>query len=118
MTMPVFQPAHLPSADGTTLTMKPRIRQTQFGDAYVQRKPDGLNFMLEVWQVAWAALPAADAKAITDFFVARGGWQTFRWTAPGSSLQKVYLCPEWSDQFITGLVAVSASFQECIDWSP
>jgi phage-related protein len=115
MPVPVFIPP-VPPTVGTSLTMRPRVRVAQFGDGYSQRTADGLNAQPQVWSVSWSPVTQANADTITDFLAARGGVQAFRWTPPGHTTQRVFICREWTvEPRGAQLVDVSATFVEVFD---
>ena len=115
MPAPVFTPP-VPPTVGTTQTVRPRVFVAQFGDGYSQRTAAGLNAQPQIWTVSWSPVTQTHADTITNFLAARGGVQAFRWTPPGQTTQRVFVCREWT---VTPrgaqLVDISASFVEVFD---
>lgn len=84
-----FVPARKPSLGGKQKTDF-RVKTAGFGDGYVQRAADGINAATVSWELIWSALLPSEATAIRDFFLARGGWQSFLYTVPGD-IQRRYI---------------------------
>jgi phage-related protein len=79
-----------------TEASKPRVRKTQFGDGYEQRVAFGLNTNPKEWSLTFAERTDAERDAIETFFDARGGTESFDWTAPGGAAGK-FVCEEWQN---------------------
>src|SRR5262249_17439905 len=89
MTAPFFSsgtanwPAGIPNPSFTTsLSVKPRILTSDFGDGYSQRTLDGINFNRQVWQVVWENLLDSERNNITNFLNALAGVGAFLWFPP------------------------------------
>ncbi len=95
-----------------------RILRADFGDGYSQRAGDGINAALNRWTVSFRSTWLGECvgtygvKDVRDFLVARGGWQSFRWTPPGG-VQGFYtavgfgITPEGNSVF-----TLTATFEE------
>jgi phage-related protein len=71
---------------------QPKINVAQFGDGYSARSPDGLNWDLENPSLVWDNLTEAEYKAIWQFLVQMGGYQSFYYTVPFDSGSGWYTC--------------------------
>lgn len=101
------------SSNNTNTT---KVLRADFGDGYTQRAADGLNNIKQEWNVTWAGIPDATAQNIIDFFEARGGWESFQWTDPIDSIDKLYVCEEWSRSPVSGShQTINAVFREVFD---
>ena len=78
----------------TQLTVRPNIRQVQFGDGYSQRLAFGLNVISEQWELTFHCKGTTERDAVLDFFVARNGQESFDWTTPNGDAKK-FICQEW-----------------------
>jgi phage-related protein len=95
---------------GSSASVKPRIRKIQFGDGYSQRSADGINNDLKTFKLAFTLLDATTYNAILSFFETRGGTTPFTWTPHGRT-EGYYVCEEWEESFdYTG--SISATFIE------
>lgn len=113
-TPPTFIPPRPPSIE-TSRSVKPRVLIAEFGDGYTQRRADGLNTQMERITVAWSRLSPADAKTITDFFAARGGVESFHWTAPRDAAPKLWIAESWERGYPNQThETVRASFREVL----
>jgi phage-related protein len=98
--------------------MEPRVLVAQFGDGYAQRRPNGINYQPQVWNVEMRNAQEADVRAAFDFLKARGGVDVFNWYQPRTDLRVDVICPQWSmaygDLLDSGqrLFALTARFEE------
>lgn len=58
------------------------VRQTKFGEGYVQLSKDGINNIRGKWSVPFNDRTNTEIKAILDFIDARGGVTPFTWRPP------------------------------------
>ena len=103
--------ANLPSIDTTYQISKKtnaRVLEAPFGDGYRQRAGDGINAIVDEWSLGWI-VGSTDADTLTDFFEARGGYESFDWTPSGESVSKKWSCKTWSK---TPAVAKDSSDEE------
>lgn len=118
MSLPVFSPPYAPSQTTSSRNTKPTVRTTALGDGYVHRHAEGVNYLVENWQVGWDPMHTADALIILNFFTTQGGYLPFTWTAPNAAGPKVYVCPSWTRVSVGGdLITVTAQINETADWS-
>lgn len=101
-----------------SVDMEPRVLVAQFGDAYAQRRPNGINYQPQTWNVELRNAKEADVRAAFDFLKARGGVDVFNWYQPRTDLVVDVICPQWSmgygDLIDTGerLFSLAARFEE------
>lgn len=101
-----------PATYGATLSMKPRVASSRFGDGYEQRVADGLNSKLRSWRLEFMNRPLALADAIEGFLDARGGVESFDWQPPRGGPGK-WVCREWtSAQTSPQHWSISCTFEE------
>jgi phage-related protein len=73
--------------------LKPRVLTAQYGDGYRQDAADGINNILEVWQLVFNPVGLTEAQAIADFVRNEAGYKKFNWTPPTpSATPRVYIC--------------------------
>ena len=87
-----------------------RYLQQQYGDGYVARRQDGVNPVMETWQVATPPMAVADVQALETELIALGpGF--FAWTPPNETVPKNWILEpiQWAWSFQTGDMA-SLSF--------
>jgi phage-related protein len=78
---------------------EPRVNKVQFGDGYSARSKDGINADQQRVTMKWEHLTQTEFSAIWDFFVARGGSESFTYTLPwlgAGNTSKTYICPRYS----------------------
>jgi len=80
---------------GPKCTLTPRVVGTEFGDGYTQRVRDGINFMLEEWDLHFTLRTKAVVTSMDDFFKTHGGADYFDWTSP-KGVSRRYICRSWS----------------------
>lgn len=81
---------------GTQLTERPRVRQTQFGDGYLQRQADGLNPIAQAWQIRHTAIDNDAADEIVTFLRARGGVEAFDYTPLWHTTARLFIATDWA----------------------
>jgi phage-related protein len=95
-----------------------RTLDAQFGDGYSQSAADGINTKSQSWTVSFRGIiePTCAniiaANEIMDFLDARGGWESFLWTPPASSVQGLYVAKNYGIQKSAKLITVNATFIE------
>lgn len=99
---------------GVEASTKPRVLEATFGDGYTQRVANGMNTMMETWNLTFSNLPESVAVAIDTFFRARGGVEAFTWKTPRDSVAtKNFLCREWKTVYADeDKSSVQASFEQ------
>ena len=92
---------------------KPRVKIIAFGNGYKQIVGDGINNLMEHWNLTWI-VGDTGKQYIEDFFLTEAGYNYFNWTSNenGATL-KQYICPQWNIQPIgNDNYQISASFEE------
>lgn len=96
--------------DGTaSADVELRVRETAFGDNYVQVAGNGINPEAATWEVEFGG-PLSDLLPIRAFIKRHGGYKAFLWTNPDGELG-LYRCKKyrWGRQPI-GLATLNATF--------
>ena len=100
---------------GAQKTSKPKVRQVQFGDGYVQRLRFGLNQDLKTWNLTFE-VSETDADTIETFLEARGGAEYFTWSPPDETASYKWICLNWSKTIpYLNRATIQATFQEVAD---
>lgn len=95
-----------------------RTLDAQFGDGYSQSAADGINPKSQSWSISFRGLKNPEcannvnAQAVMDFLDERGGWESFLWTPPGSTVQGRYVAKNYGMQKSAGVVTINATFIE------
>ena len=90
-----------------------RVLRAEFGDGYSQRAADGINSVRDTYAVSWEGLSRTDANTIDTFLRTHGGHTAFKWTPPGASASRNWLCSEWRVRHSSAtLDAITATFVE------
>lgn len=110
MTISTFTPPRAPNF-GTEDSPRVAILRAEFGDGYTQATAAGINHIRRTLSLNWEALTPTQAKAITDFFVAQGGYKSFWWTPSNESTALKWTCAEWKVKTEkAGFRSLSATF--------
>lgn len=103
-------------AKGYTKTPSVALRQISFGDGYSQRAPKGINNITYTWSVTFVNRPYAEANAIEDFFIDKGGWAHFLWTPPDEVVQYKVICRNWGSTITSPISkTITATFTQVFD---
>jgi len=102
-----------PVSYASPMKVKPAILEAKFGDGYSQRAANGLNAVLEVWNVQATPLKnASEANAFEAFLRAQGGVIAFQWTTP-FNLTALFICKDWQrTPLAAGISSITATFEE------
>lgn len=95
---------------GAKGTHKPRLKQAQFGDGYVQSSPDGINNIERTHALNFTLLNLATYQAIMAFLENQNG-AAFDWTTPSGTTGR-FVCEEWSDDAYGVTYSISATFKQ------
>jgi phage-related protein len=110
MAIATFTPPRAPNV-GTEDAPKVSLLKAEFGDGYTQATAAGINHIRRIISLEWEVLTPTQAKAMTDFFVAQGGYKPFWWTPSNEATPLKWTCEEWKDKRDKGgLRTVSATF--------
>ena len=87
-----------------------RTLQQQYGDGYVARRQDGVNPVMETWNVSTPPMPVEEAYAFENELIALGT-RSFGWTPPNETAEKQWILDPvtWNWSYSTGDLA-SLSF--------
>lgn len=77
-----------------TRTLEPRLNSMQFGDGYEQDVGDGINFMVESWDLTFSNRTKTEINAIEAFLATQGGHTIFQWVTPHGSTKR-FRCKRW-----------------------
>jgi len=85
---------------GFTKNTKPNILLTKFGDGYEQRKINGINNMIETYNLSFSNRPNTETDDLEAFFIAQAGVSKFTFTIPDSNegtgeKDIKVICEEW-----------------------
>lgn len=90
----------------------PRVKKVEFGDGYTQEGPDGINYLLYVWNLNWEVLNSTEKVEIEAFLVARKGYETFLWVDPDGVEFRVK-CRSWTiTEFAPKVFTIKATFNQ------
>jgi phage-related protein len=64
------------------VSKKPNVRETKFGDGYVQAAPAGLNHNPQSWDLSFSNLTDIESMQIMLFLDSMGGHKSFVWRNP------------------------------------
>ena len=87
-----------------------RTIQQQYGDGYMARRQDGVNPVMEMWNVSTPPMPVEDVLALEAELIALGP-DFFAWTPPNETASKNWILDpvQWDWSYQTGDMA-SLSF--------
>ena len=86
---------------GFTKQTKPNVLRAKFGDGYEQRKINGINNMVETYNLAFSNRPNTETDDLEAFFIAQAGESKFTFTIrdsnEGTGEKDInVVCEEWS----------------------
>lgn len=108
MALLTFAPPVGPSP-GTQRKPSLNILKADFGDGYSQPAPNGLNHIRDSVSLSWDALTETQMHAIYDFFVARGGTESFYYEPAGYTSTVKWTCEEFDASLSDGTWKVTAT---------
>ena len=102
-----------PNQDSGGRTRTARVLSNSLGDGYISRVGDGLNPIMDRWDLNWTHLPRTPYLAIRNFLDARAGLEAFMWTPPGETVaQAVINANMYRDKPLPNdLFEISATFE-------
>lgn len=100
-----------------TGTTEFRVLTAQFGNGYNQRTPDGVNNVIETWNIQSIPTSATDMATIVSFLSGKYGTTAFLWTPPGASSALKWICKNYSIQCsqIKDEYVISANLERVYD---
>jgi phage-related protein len=97
---------------GFTKDTTPKVKTSKFGDGYSQRVPDGINNMVQAWNLQFQAQTLTTAAAIENFLSSKQGVYNFTWTPPGESSEVRVICTKWTKTYDSSISrTISATFE-------
>lgn len=63
----------------------------QYGDGYTQRAPNGINSIVDKWNLVYENLSSGNRTTVQDFITLHGAWTYFTWTPPGEVAEKRWI---------------------------
>lgn len=97
-----------------TVEIITNLNESQLGDGYVQRVPNGINYIREVWPLVFSLRTKAEVIAIRDF-LKTNGIIGFTWTTPAGDAFK-FMCKEYSPTFVhDGDASITARFVQVFE---
>jgi len=73
----------------------PKVLAAGFGDGYTQRAANGLNALVESWDLSYQDLTDDEVGVLLAFFAGLGGVDNFTWQSKYASVPKKYVCGQW-----------------------
>jgi phage-related protein len=78
-----------------SLSKAPKVLEVKFGNGYVSSVKDGINNIVQNWELTFSYMCDADALILEAFFDNLAGTTPFDWTPPGKSAGR-YVCKEYA----------------------
>lgn len=100
---------------GSQKSIEVKVNETPFGDGYVQRAPDGLNYRREVWQVSFTGNRERTAP-IRNFLEGVVGVVPFKWKTPEEKEILVVAQDLSVSRDMPGVERVSCTFRQDFDY--
>ena len=102
---------------GFTKDTKPSVLRARFGDGYEQRKINGINNMVETYDLSFTNRPNTETDDLEAFFISSAGVSKFTFTIPDSNegtgeRDIKVVCDEWSKSHTqTGATSLTAKLR-------
>lgn len=97
---------------GASKTPRVRVRANAFGDGYEQRVGDGINSIMEDWNLSFTLRTKTVVLAIDAFLKSQAGVLAFDWVTPEGNTKK-FICKEWTAAYIhDGDCSLTAKFEQ------
>lgn len=77
-------------SQASTKSRKNRVLKAQFGDGYSQAAPDGINNLVDTWNIVYDNLSSSDRATLWTALDTVGSWDYFTWTPIGELSQKKF----------------------------
>lgn len=92
-----------------------RLDEAKFGDGYSQRSPNGINTLMEAWDLSFTLRTKVEITEIVTFLETQKGAYSFDWVTPTGATRK-FICRSWSDSYNhDGDCALSATFERVFE---
>jgi len=76
-------------------TFTTNVLSAGFGDGYTQRSANGLNPLIESWDLSYQDLTDDEVGVLLAFFADLGGVDNFTWQSKYATSPKKYVCGQW-----------------------
>lgn len=112
MSIETFTPPMNPDW-GLTSDVRADVYEGKVGDGYVVRRPKGLNYLKESWDLSWSNLDKAQAGSMYSWLKSRLKLTPFMWTHPTDGVTYKVICSKVSHAASdVGIYQVMASFEQ------
>lgn len=99
---------------GASLSIKPAVETTKFGDGYELRTDFTINGMPDKWSMSFSR-STLEAKAILAFLKAHGAKLSFEWKSPHEETG-LFVCREWAaNRLDGGVMRITCSFEQVFE---
>jgi phage-related protein len=110
-------PPQQPSQAGSKVTDTPRVLSSNFGDGYVQRAPDGINYLNGQCSLTWNSISETNWLTITQFFEAHFTIP-FLWQLPDETTPRQWVVTTWSKGWLVNNVLSGCTATLMVDFTP
>lgn len=93
---------------------QPEINEVGYGDGYSQRSPNGLNNVLNTYNLSFQG-KREDCDDIVSFFRRHGGYKSFYWYAPDQYRDILVVCKSWSQKGNGNNSSVTYTFEQVVN---
>lgn len=98
---------------GMNVAIKPNVTTVNFGDGYEQRRPNGINNILESYSPTFRVTPTQLVE-IEAFLRRHGAEKAFQWVSPHRKVTVLIVCREWSHVVNNKYIDVSCKFDQVV----
>lgn len=88
--MPTTFPSVVPSQNSVK-TIEQSVTEIQMGNGYLQRVPNGINYLRDHISIEWQNLNQTDTNTVNVFLDSLEAGDYFTWTSPFDTVQKKYI---------------------------
>jgi phage-related protein len=114
--MPAALPLSSSISQSSQADRQYRVLKNQFGNGYSERAGDGINTIVDTWNVSWDNVNATDYGTIMTALDSAKGVDYFTWTAPGDSSSKKWIVAKVTRRMFAGSVfSVTATLDQVFD---
>lgn len=102
--MPLALPLQSSISQASTRKRTYRTITAQFGDGYQQSAPDGINNVVDEWNLVYENLDNSERNTLITALDSVKSSDYFTWTAPGDATQKKFKVTQdgWSEAALSG----------------
>lgn len=87
--MPISMPLPTRISQNHSIRRKQRLLAAQFGDGYSATTPDGINSVVEEWDISWELLTQTDRNTVVTALL-QGATDVLTWTTPNDGAAKKF----------------------------